>query len=269
MSNLEISEQIMWTPLPDMDRARELRAAGYADIPLDLSHPLASDNVVPLSEYGIPSQSYYSRKNVTGDPVPGVRPEVLVRNDVAERLARANEFLRGSEFVTRHIGAEVELYVEDGLRSVGLQGKVYDEIYPNFLRDIHPDWPEEEILQERDRRVAKPSESSPHASGGAVDVNMKRVDRAEDVSYGFEHANKLTLRTDYLERNEGNEVHRINRRIIFHVLSAAGLVNNPEEVWHYGRGDKLSHTVSPAILPGGLVVPAYYRAVQGAPELAA
>lgn len=267
MPKLELTEQILWTPVPNMDRARELRAAGYADVPLVVGHKLADDPVVPLSDYGIQSQSYYSRKNVTGDPVPGVRPEVLVRRDVGERLARANEFLKAADFVTRHAGGEVELYVEDGLRSVGLQGQVYDTIYPNFLRSINPDWTEEEILQERDRRVAKPSPASPHASGGAVDVNLKRIDREGETSYGFDHTNKLTLQPDYLEYNEGKEAHRINRRIVFHVLSAAGLVNNPEEVWHYGRGDRLSHKVSPAVMPRGMVVPAYYAAVEGAPEL--
>ena len=267
MSELELTEQILWTPVPQMDRARELRALGYADVPLEASHPLADDPVVPLSDYGINSQSYYSRANVTGDPVPGVGPEVLVRKDVADRLARANEFFKSADFIIRHFGGEVELYVEDGLRSIGLQGQVYDTIYPNFLRSINPDWSEEEILIERDRRVAKPSKASPHASGGAADVNIKRLVGEGDTSYGFEHTNRLTLQPDYLESNQGNENHRINRRAIFHVLSVAGLVNNPEEVWHYGRGDRLSHVVSPAVLSGGLVVPAYYAAVDGAPEM--
>lgn len=102
-----------------------------------------------------------------------------------------------------------------------------------------------------------------------MDVNLKRIDREGNTSFGFEHTEKLTLQPDYLEYNDGNEIHRINRRIVFHVMSAVGLVNNPEEVWHFGRGDRLSHKVSPAVMPGGLLVPAYYAAVEGAPEMTA
>lgn len=268
MPHLELTEQILVTRIPNMDRARELRAAGYADAPLESGHELTNDPVVPLSEYGIASQSYYSRNNVTGDPVDGVRPEVLVRKDFAERLARVNEFVRMSEFITAQCGGRVELFVDDGLRSIGLQAKVHDEIYPNFLRRINPDWSEEDIMTERNRRVAKPSVASPHASGGAADIKLHFVDGGEGTtSYGFDHAQKETIRTDFFEHNEGDNTFRVNRRIAFHTLTAAGLVNNPEEVWHYGRGDRLSHVVSPAIMPGGLVVPAYYAAVEGAPEL--
>jgi D-alanyl-D-alanine dipeptidase len=267
INRLELTEQVLYVPIPNLDEARRLRAAGYADVPLDLTHPLINDSIVSLADYNIASHSYYSRKNVTGDPIPGVKPEVLVRKDIAERLARVSEFLNTADFVTRHAGGKVELYVEEGLRSVGLQGMVYDEIYPNFLRSLHPEWSGDEILAERDRRVAKPSPSSPHASGGAVDVKMRREDGSGSVSFGFDHAEKLTLQTDFFEHNPGNDNNRMNRRLAFHVLSAAGLVNNPEEVWHYGRGDKLSSLVSPVTMPGGLTVPAYYAAVAGAPEM--
>lgn len=265
MSNLELSPAILDVPVPNLDAARTIRKAGYADVALDVTHPLSSDPIVPLSEYGIGSRSYYSRPNITGDPVPGVKPEVLVRRDIAERLAGVNEFLQNADFVASQSGGRVGLFVEEGLRSIGLQGLVYDEIYPSFLRQLHPDWNDEMIAIERDRRVAKPSPASPHASGGAVDVKLVRMDGSGEVSYGYDHAERFTIRPDYFEQNDGPDAYRLTRRIVFHAMTAAGLVNHPEEVWHYGRGDRLSDVLSPAVV--GHHIPAYYAAVEGALEL--
>ena len=262
----DLTEQILSTPVPNLDVARSLRTAGYANVPLELDHPLRNDPLVLLSDYGIASQSYYSRKNSTGDPVPGVKPEVFLRKDVAERLAQANEFLQAAEFITRQCGGIVELFVDDGLRSIELQRLVHDEIYPNYLRLSNPNWSEAEILEKRDKAAAVPSQASPHASGGVADIKLRLIEGGH-VGYGRDKAIRETMQTDYYEYNEGSDIFRVNRRIIFHTLTAAGLVNNPEEVWHYGRGDRLSHVVSPAIMPGSLIVPAYYAAVEGAPEL--
>jgi D-alanyl-D-alanine dipeptidase len=258
MNELSLPESILWTPIPNMDTARELRKGGYTQVALDVNHRLFDDPIVSLADYGVRSRSYYSRRNVTGDAIPGVNPDVVIRRDVAERLTLANRFLMASEFVTRHSGGEVQLYVEEGLRSTALQGTVYNTIYPNFLRSLHPDWAEEEIMTERDRRVAKASLDSPHASGGALDVKLVRFDGSGELKSGFNHADSLTIRPDYCEQNEGDDKPRINRRILYHVMTELGFVNNPEEVWHYGTGDKLS-----SLLAGR---PAYYAAVEGTPD---
>lgn len=270
MSIYEITDKALTVPIPNLDAARELRRGGYAQLEINAEHPLHADPVVSLAPYGVPSRSYYSRSTVTGDPIPGVRPDVMVRRDVAERLARINHFLASTDIAEKAFGVPVELFVDEGIRSVALQSKVYHEQYPNFLRNINPDWTEEQILEERDRRVAKPSKSSPHAAG-AIDLKFVVAgsefdpEAGEDetknlVSYGVKHEIKWTLRPDYYEANGGPDDERYLqvRRLMWAIMHEAGFQNNPEEIWHYGTGDKL------AALIGGYQP--YYAAVEGMPE---
>lgn len=270
MSLHEITDKALTIPIPNLDAARDLRRGGYAQLEVNTGHPLYGDPVVSLADYGVQSRSYYSRRNVTGDPIPGVRPDVVVRRDVAERLARINHFLAGSDVTEKAFGAKAELFVDDGIRSVALQGKVYNEQYPNFLRSIHSEWTEEQIAQERDRRVAKPSENSPHAAGAidlkfieagvSYDVEDREENHGSPLSYGVKHDVKYTLRPDYYEANgsAGTEQYLKVRRLMWAIMHEAGFQNNPEEIWHYGTGDKL------AALIGSY--PPYYGAVEGMPE---
>ncbi len=270
MRTLEVTDKALATPIPNLDAARELRKSGYAQLEVDATHPLYSDPVVSLADYGVPSRSYYSRWNVTGKPIPGVRPDVMVRRDVAERLARINEFLGKTAVATAAFGVPVELFVDEGIRSVALQSKVYNEQYPNFLRSIYPDWTDEQIAEERNRRVARPNPSSPHAAG-AIDLKFVVAGSEFDpdageheehnpVSYGVKHGEKWTLRPDYYETNgqAGDERFLQVRRFMWALMHGAGFHNNPEEIWHYGTGDKL------AALIGGYQP--YYGPVEGMPE---
>jgi len=69
-----------------MDRIRELRSAGYAGVQPEEEHRPSGDPIVALSDYSVVSQSYYPRKNVTGDSVPGVLYRYRGRPRISAKL---------------------------------------------------------------------------------------------------------------------------------------------------------------------------------------
>ncbi|HSX32995.1 MAG TPA: M15 family metallopeptidase [Candidatus Saccharimonadales bacterium] len=261
MSTTTAIEQMLWTPIPNMDGARALREAGYADLPIDTEHPRHNEPIVPLSEYGIDSQSYWGNPNTTGLIVPGANTATTVRRSVAEGLVVVQDILMKDETVRRYFGGPVRLMVRDGLRSTELQTIVHDKLYPKFLRDANPDWTEEEVLQERKRRIAKPSASSPHASGGAVDLALVS-ENGDPIHAGYDLAAKDgSVLPDFYETHHDPTGfgYRMNRRLLYWMMDLTGFTVNPVETWHYGKGDRLSAKVSGRS--------AYYDRVDGALDL--
>jgi len=149
-------------PIPDLSLARK-RKDNYREYPLNTKLERNREALVDIGLYGIAGQSYYSRPNrATGDPLPGVAPEVFVRQSVAERLAAINYELQQSEEVARLLGGHVELYVDEGWRSTATQTQLYEKTFPTFLRKQNPDWTEAAVLKRRDQLIANPSSSVRH-----------------------------------------------------------------------------------------------------------
>jgi D-alanyl-D-alanine dipeptidase len=51
---------------------------------------------------------------------------------------------------------------------------------------------------------------------------------------------KETAHTAYFEKQNGKQAEAIreNRRLLYHVMTAAGFTNLPTEWWHYDYGDR-------------------------------
>jgi zinc D-Ala-D-Ala dipeptidase len=256
----------LFAPIPFLDKQRKLKL-NYRKHPIDTSSPFFREPLVSIKEYGIDGVSYYSRKNnVTGDPVPGVKPDIYVRVSVAKKLAAANEFLRTADEVTKLFGGTLQLHVGDGFRPPELVALIHDELVPNLLRKQNPDWSEEQIKERIKHVVAYPewSEQSmpPHFTGGAIDVGLKVVggDRL-DVGRGRAELGKDDIYTDYLEKhaigNKKLEKALYARRVLYNLLTSnkvggVAMANNPTEEWHFSLYDQMWAILSkqPAALYG-------------------
>jgi len=256
--------------IPDYSAQRELKIGGYTDHPIDETDPRYDEELVPISEYGIIGKSYYSQPNrVTGEPVPGVSPDIYVRMSVADKLKAINQYLRADERVSDVLGGATQLHVRDGLRSLDLQRYLRDEFMPQHVRNMHPEWSEGQIQEESARKIAPGNPSAPHPSGGVVDLNLVYTDSGENVfnGQGKDIANNA-VNPDYLEtvyQNLGKEGFELPealevlsaekfqrallaRRVLFNLMKddtigGVSMVVNPVETWHYGDGDRLSALV--------------------------
>jgi D-alanyl-D-alanine dipeptidase len=256
-------QEALFRPIPNMDMLRE-RKKGYHELPIDAAHPLHNEPVVPIALYGLAGQAYYSRPNsVTGSAVPGVPADLFIRQSVAETLAKINKALR-QPIITAFFGGEVELYVEDALRTVSLQRQLHDTLIPALLRQNHPEITKAAIEERIKDIIAVPSSDprnpSPHATGGALDIVLRYKQPTKDYVPGTRvpmgHVDGETserINPDYFEtispRTEDAAIAQRNRRAYSAIMTGSvfgvntDLVNNPTEWWHWGRGDQLSAKV--------------------------
>lgn len=256
-------EEALLQPIPNMDGLRE-RKWGYSELPIDTTNPLYSEPVVDIADYGIAGQAYYSRPNsATQEAVPGTPSNLYLRKSVAETLAKLNGAL-GNPTISAFFGGEVELYVEDALRSVTLQTQLHDELIPALLHKNHPELSKYEIAERIKDIIAVPSSNplrpSPHATGGALDVILRFkqpvLGYMDGINITVGHVDGDTssrINPDYFEQNEpltdGDKLAQRNRRAYFAIMTGTafdvdtGFVNNPTEWWHWGRGDQLSAKV--------------------------
>lgn len=247
-------------PIPLMDDARRIKV-GYGDVPIDHNSELYNEPLVALSDFGIAGQSYYSKPNpATIEAVPGVDPKLYLRQSVATTLAKLNRMLQQPQ-VTEFFGGKVELYVEDALRPLSLQRRLYEEVFPALIRKQNPGISEEAVAARRSQLSAIPSTDadrpSPHATGGAFDLSLRYSEdgpthKAGDmVEIGHTDADTSErVNPDYFEQHAPQtpqeELAQRNRRAFYAILTGAafgietGFQNNPTEWWHWGRGDQLS-----------------------------
>lgn len=269
VGSLSSFEQKLLAPVPDFSLAREIKNT-YRDIRIDDSHPLHDEPVVSLRDYGIACQAYYSRRNgATGDPVPGVKPDVYVRKNIAERMQKLNRLLDTPE-ATNYFGGEVEIFVDEGWRDPELQRYLHDTVIPNLVRKeliaegldkaLSPEEFEQRVRSESDHKIARPPTNkddspSPHATGAALDFAIRLRQDTPGIANGvnipmgrgvaqmtkrtnpddFEHEIPVTIEERIAQQN---------RRAQHALLGMVGLVQNPTEFWHASKGDQLASIVN-------------------------
>ena len=252
---------ILSQPVPDQAGPLALKE-GYRDYPLWSGHEFNDEPVVDISEFGIAGQSYYSRPNAaTGEPVAGVNPTVYLRQSTAQRLADINTSLvQHRALMSEIFGGEVELYVEDGLRSRAMQHRLYEEVFPALIRDQNPGISDEAMADRRKQLIAAPrndeTSPSPHECG-AVDVTLRYTKPDQLyvakslIDLGHKDASVgPTANPDHYEHianpNARERRYRDLRRAYHWIMRGAllregdsGLVVNPTEYWHWSHGDQM------------------------------
>ncbi len=270
--------------IPNFRELRDNKAGYDTRYKLDTSHPLYNDPLVDLREpeFGFEdASSYYSKPNpMTGEKLPGVPDAPLVRLDIAKRLKRINFFLLNDLDVNEALGAPARLKIDDALRPAEVQKFAYERAWPNVLKKANPDLSDEELTGLLPKFVAKPNLNTPtpHLTGGAVDVKLINVDTNEPFDRGHSRGSiKGSATPDFYENYQVNweesdieelapkEVKRevlIGRRVLYFAMVKIGGLNvNPDEIWHYGKGDPLSEYVSGSRRPyyGIAKLPEWYE----------
>ncbi len=111
------------------------------------------------------------------------------------------------------------------------------------LLSLHPEANSAWLENMLDNFIANPDRSGmcpPHLTGGSVDVTLYELSSGQPLDMGsdFDETDEISY-TSALESND-DETYRaakLNRRILFHAMSAAGFTNLPTEWWHYDYGN--------------------------------
>jgi len=270
----------------------ELRASknGYdTRYQIDTEHPLYGDPLVDPREpeFGFTdASSYYAKPNaMTGETLPGVPDAPLVRLDIMKRLVQAERFLRTDIDVREALGSPARLKIDDALRPYQVQKFAFYIAWPTVIKKMNPEMSDEEVAEQVPNYCARPNDNltpTPHLTGGAIDVGLINVETNEKFDRG--HTGGKVTGTAYPDFHEGyhlipgqsdivNSPEQakvaaegseivLSRRILHHAMTKiAGLHVNPQEIWHYGKGDPLSEFVSGSNRPyyGIAELPQWYQ----------
>lgn len=259
--------KLLTQPVPDQGPALSCKN-GYREYPMQLTDERSHEPLVDIATYGIAGQSHYSRPNTaTGDAIPEVNPTVYVRKGIAERLSTINNALQASSEITSLLGGNVELYVEEGLRSQETQQLLYTDVFPRLIRTQFPSMNEHEVAERRNNMIAMPSKGedspSPHATGAAVDIALRHAQATKSyvpnvgIFMGHRDADMSdTARPDFFEQtqspNDQYQLAQRNRRLFYWIMKGtlcdqeSNLCVNPTEWWHWSYGDQMWATITGA-----------------------
>lgn len=220
-------------------------ALDYHDIPVDLSSKEAAEPLVDVADYGIASESFYARTDGLNAPYrrafPSAPRRVHCRRGVAERLSHANASLKSRG---------VELFVLDAFRPVACQKELWNHFLaqaglalPNGTAADHARYAGQYCSDPTGFDANDPKTWPTHATGGAVDLTLRRRDSGELSYMGgiFDDPTVVSHTRHYEARDDsasGAEARR-NRRLLYWTMTGQGFANYAFEWWHFDWGTQM------------------------------
>jgi D-alanyl-D-alanine dipeptidase len=257
--------------IPNLTKLRANKTGYDTRYTIDKNHPLYNDPLVDPreSEFGFKdASSYYSKPNsMTGKKLSGLPDAPLVRLDIAKRLVLAEKYLNTDQEVRKILGAPAHIRIDDALRPYQVQVFAYEVAWPTIIKKMNPRLTDKEVAEQVPNYCAKPQQfltPTPHLTGGAVDVALINMTTGEPFNRGHISGTVTgTAYPDYYEVyqliNGNSDINYLSnesdiktnteaiqsRRVLYYAMTkVAGLFVNPQEIWHYGKGDPLSEYVS-------------------------
>lgn len=251
-------------PIPKLDMS--VNAGDYKNIPIQFHHPLYTEDLVDIRDFGIAGESYYFRCDGENAPyrrrLEGSTPEILVRRTVAGKLRDVNRKLAP-------LG--LELFAWDAYRSLKTQVGIWN-YFQETKRSESPNWNNEQIYDEVLKYVSDPNrfradDSSTwptHMTGASIDLTIRSLDdkRVLDMGSDFDQMNCLSSTTYFEEKKEHDNIsdqdqRLINRRLLFYAMASSGFTNYPPEYWHFDWGNQM-YRMMRSMLFGYPIEPAFY-----------
>ncbi|MBL4805902.1 MAG: D-alanyl-D-alanine carboxypeptidase family protein [Rhodobacteraceae bacterium] len=127
------------------------------------------------------------------------------------------------------------LMIFEAFRPRSRQWELWKPVHARITAD-NPDWTPEQVYTESSRWVAPPDGfGSGHQAGAAIDVKLALPDRTELEFGGLMKGLTGVAPTDWPVADEL----RKNRDLLVKELHAVGMINYPDEWWHFSYGDRL------------------------------
>jgi D-alanyl-D-alanine dipeptidase len=202
-----------------------------ATLPVDLQHSGAQEPLVSCHRLGLLTRNYYVSQKALA-PLSANSGAAEVEDDIRVRQGIGSSLLTVDEAIRPH---GLRLLIMSGYRHPDLQRRIIatatDERGVDFAKGMFSD----------------PDVYSPHASGGAVDLELWDDNAARLVPTKLaERIDRVSLELESTLTGEAAVV-RENRRLIHHLLATPVILSpdllfipHPFEYWHYGRHERLS-----------------------------
>jgi zinc D-Ala-D-Ala dipeptidase len=242
MSHFKSLESLRTRAIGPQDAARTARKDCRVRIPIRRDNHLFGEKMVEARDAGLKGENFYAsdRNPPYWSKVEGATERLLLRQSVAEKLARVNE--RAGE-------AGLELFLFDAWRPRAVQAYFHDVWMPRELKIRHPHLSGAALSEEVERYWAAPSADenspAPHATGGAVDLTLKWKD-GEALWMGslFDDVTAMANRDRFENLAADNfsfsdEEARANRRLLHWLMTDEGFAGHPDEWWHFSWGDQM------------------------------
>ncbi|MDE1902053.1 MAG: D-alanyl-D-alanine carboxypeptidase family protein [Alphaproteobacteria bacterium] len=152
--------------------------------------------------------------------------EFQLRREVCDRIKAAQ----------KRLPSNYRFMLYEAFRPRARQIELWDAILIQ-LRNEHPSWNEDQYIVEADKFVANPHGfGSGHQAAAAVDITLCSDSGQEyDMGTKVQEFNPKTLTASNAIKPEEAE----RRAIMRQALEAQGIVNYPDEWWHFSYGDRL------------------------------
>ncbi|PHR28767.1 MAG: peptidase M15 [Desulfotalea sp.] len=192
------------------------------------------EDVVPLS---LAPEQILVRSRYYEAGIAGALPECHARRGAFKLLLKAATLLPD----------HLRLVVLDAWRSQQVQTILFQQCN-EALTKVYPEADKDTLHVMTQQYVARPSldpgAPSPHSTGGAIDLIIATRDGLP-LSFGspFDDPNEISCTRHFEEKleqgiilTESEEDALKNRRLLYHIMTAAGFVNFPCEWWHFEYG---------------------------------
>lgn len=229
-------------PVGDQAAARAARVGCRQRIPIRRDNALYAEPMAEAQSFGLRGENFYASPN--NPPywlaVEGATEKLLLRQSVGRKLAAVN---------ARAGAVGLELFLFDAWRPHSVQAFFHDVWMPNELQRRNPGLSGAALTAEVERYWAAPSEDenapAPHATGGAVDLTLRRVD-GDPLWMGslFDDVTALANRDRFENLSDENfsfsdQEAQANRRLLHWLMVEEGFAGHPDEWWHFSWGDQM------------------------------
>lgn len=160
----------------------------------------------------------------------------IVRAVVANKLEQAQKLLPNN----------YKLIIGEVYRTHAKQKRMWHEVYDK-IKSQYPDVSTEECTRKTEVWIANPyTHGSGHQTGAAVDAALAKLcvttGQYQEVDMGtrMQEFNEKTVTNCPFLTTEQDK----HRKLLLECMSAVGLVNYPDEWWHFSYGDRLWASLS-------------------------
>lgn len=192
-------------------------------------------------KFGILEKSYYLEGNGSGFlKESAIENEKHLIEGVYLRKSILRDLKRVDQFLLNHSGGKLCLVILSGYRPIELQKACIEGVCRQERSEGAK--PVSELF-------SSPEVYSPHATGGAFDVEIWSLEHSKILPTKF-FDREETRGSFFLEDFSGlcpeEEEARKNRRLLFHLLAGPVVLGknhfiaHPSEYWHFGRNERLS-----------------------------